>query len=122
MAQWQDELISLLSTGVAVVPAEVLPVVPVTPSVCNPVSVVAVAVDTQLLPSDGRLGATIYNDSDKTLFVNLGSEVSSYTKFTVALVPNGYFETPFNYSGEIRGIWAAGPIGFARITSVENPV
>lgn len=113
--QWQDILSDAITrAGV--------PVAAKAPSVCNPISIAATAVEGSLLPSDHRLGATFFNDSDRNLYLNLGSEVSSPSKFTVIVAPQGYYEAPYNYGGEVRGFWAAGATGACRITTVNNPL
>ena len=112
--QWQDALLNSLTVGV--------PTLPTLASVVNPLSVVAADVDTLLLATNGRLGMAVFNDSNKDLFLSLGPQAASYISYTVKMAPNGYYESPFNFTGEVRGIWAASPTGFARITEVEVPV
>ncbi len=70
-----------------------------------------------LLPATLRKGATIFNDTLDILYLILG-DTASLTSFTVKINSNGYYETPFNYSGPIAGIWS-GTDGFARITELE---
>lgn len=78
-------------------------------------SVASAAVVTELLPENTkRLGATIYNDSTKILFVKLGAGASD-TSFSAKLGVGGYFEVPFGYAGIVTGIWSTAN-GFARIT------
>lgn len=78
------------------------------------------AADVQLLAANAaRLGASIQNDSSAVLFVGLGAAAATSTNYTVRLVQNAYYEVPFNYTGEIRGIWASDPNdGAARITEI----
>ncbi len=71
-----------------------------------------------------RRGAMVQNDTDKTLYLKLGTAASA-TSYTVALGPkdaNGvgdYYELPQPvYVGLITGIWAAGPTGSARVTEL----
>lgn len=80
-------------------------------------SVASSAVDVTLLASNVlRKGATIFNESTQVLYVKLGS-VSSLTSYTTQIPPNGYYEVPYWYVGEIDGIWAAAN-GNARITEL----
>lgn len=82
-------------------------------------SVTAAAVDTSLLAANtSRFGATVYNDTDKSLYLALGTAAASTSSFTVIVLAAGYYETPFGYTGAIRGIWAAAPTGSARITEI----
>lgn len=72
---------------------------------------------TLLAANSNRKGATIYNDSNKNLYVKLGSGAST-TSFTVKMVKGAYYEVPFNYRGIITGIWDTSPSGVARVTEV----
>lgn len=65
-----------------------------------------------------RLGATLYNASDGDMFVRLGTP-ATLADFTVRMVPNAYYEVPFNYRGVITAIWAvATTAGFATVTEL----
>jgi hypothetical protein len=57
-----------------------------------------------------RLGGTVYNDSDKILYLKLGT-VASSTSYTIQIVPKGYFEIPYVYIGDLDGAWEAGVTG-----------
>ena len=82
-------------------------------------SVNDVATDVQLLASNAsRRVATIFNDSTEILYLALGAAAASLTDYTAQLFPRGYFETPYRYTGEIRGIWANNASGAARITEL----
>lgn len=73
----------------------------------TPTTVVASASNVSLLAANSnRKGATIWNNSTATLFVELGSPAGSAT-YTAKLLPDGYFEIPFGYTGPISGIWSA---------------
>jgi hypothetical protein len=63
-----------------------------------------------------RLGATIYNDSNKILYVKFGTTAST-TDFTVLMDAGDYYEVPFSYTGRIDGIWS-GANGSARLTEL----
>jgi hypothetical protein len=76
----------------------------------------AVADTTLLAANNGRDGATIHNDSASVCYVKLGTGASS-TSFTVRLAPQGYYEVPFGYRGQINGYWAVA-IGNARVTEL----
>jgi len=81
-------------------------------------SVAAAATDTLILAASGaRLGATIFNDSSAVLYLALGTVAASTTNFTVKMVADAYYEVPFGYTGEIRGIWASAT-GSARVGEI----
>jgi hypothetical protein len=71
---------------------------------------------TLLSANASRKGATVYNDSTKSLFLKLGATASS-TSFTSKLAAGAYFEVPFNYTGIIDGLWDVAN-GSARMTEL----
>jgi hypothetical protein len=82
-------------------------------------AVVSAAADTSLLAANtSRYGATIFNDTDKTLYLALGSVAASTTSYTVQVPALGLYEVPYAFCGAVRGIWAAAPTGSARITEL----
>jgi hypothetical protein len=70
-------------------------------------STVAAATSNQtLLASNAnRIGVTIYNDSNSTLYLKLGA-VASTTSFTLLMAAKSYYEIPYGYTGQIDGLWA----------------
>lgn len=82
-------------------------------------SVPDAAADTLILAANAlRKGATVYNDSTEILYLTLDNTAASLTNFTTKMQPDSYYEVPFGYSGEIRGIWAANAAGNARVTEI----
>ncbi len=78
-------------------------------------TVPAATVDTTLLNANtSRQGASIYNESTATLFLTMGTGASQ-SKYTVQVGPTGIYEVPFNYTGQINGIWTAS-VGQVRVT------
>lgn len=74
---------------------------------------------TILAANSARRGATIINDSTATLYLRLSSSSATTTNYTVQIVTNAYYEVPFQYTGEITGIWASDPnTGAARVTEL----
>lgn len=74
---------------------------------------------TILASNSSRLGATIANDSSAVLYLRLSSSAATSTNYTVRIAQYGYYEVPFNYTGQITGIWATDPNdGGARITEL----
>jgi hypothetical protein len=71
---------------------------------------------TLLTTNAARLGATIYNDSSKVMYLKLGTTAST-TSYTTQLFGQGYYEVPANYVGQIDAIWN-GASGAARITEL----
>ena len=82
-------------------------------------SVADTASSTTLLASNAaRLAAAVFNDSTVALYLKLGAAAST-SSFTVKLQPDGYYEVPGHYTGEIAGIWASDASGSARITELS---
>jgi hypothetical protein len=61
---------------------------------------------TILAENKRRVGATIYNDSNQSLYLKFGATASS-SDFTVAVAGPAYYEVPFGYNGRIDGVWAS---------------
>jgi len=76
------------------------------------------AASTSILAANAnRLGAIITNDSSARLYLRLEAAAASTTAYAVSLSQHETYEIPFNYTGEIRGIWASDPNdGAARVT------
>lgn len=53
-----------------------------------------------------RQGVGLYNDSPATLYIALGANVTT-AFYDLILQPGGYYETPFDYKGQIIGVWSA---------------
>jgi hypothetical protein len=70
-----------------------------------------------LVSNANRLGAMIYNESNKTLYVKFGTTAAT-NDYTVQISPNGFFEVPFGYTGNVDGIWAAAN-GAAQVTELS---
>lgn len=91
-----------------------------THSASTATSTVALSVSNQTLlaANSVRLGATIFNDSGATLYVKLGA-VATLTDFSVKLSTYAYYELPYNYRGQVDGIWDTALTGNARITELS---
>lgn len=83
------------------------------------VSLAAAATEAALIGANpARFGVVIWNEGSTVLYLALGETAASLTDYTVQVVPGGYYETPYHYAGPIRGLWAGGPSGFARLTEI----
>ena len=71
-----------------------------------------------LAANPNRLGAMFYQEAGGgALFLKLGS-LSGTVDYTVQVAPNGYYETPYNYTGTVSGIWQQAG-GTVQITEVS---
>lgn len=97
-----------------------------TPQTSSASTVTRVAVSTTsvilLGTNASRRGASIFNNSNATLFLKLGataSITSGSESFTTRVPPNALYEVPFAYIGRIDGIWNVNdPNGEALITEL----
>jgi hypothetical protein len=79
-----------------------------TTSNANRSTVEAVKTSTVLLAANtARRGATIFNDSTATLYVEFGDTANTTNNYVVPLDSKAYYEVPFAYTGVISGIWSA---------------
>lgn len=69
-----------------------------------------------LASNSTRKGCAIFNDSTANLYVKFGATAST-TSFTLKMAAGTFFELPFNFTGELDGIWDAAN-GNARITEL----
>lgn len=88
---------------------------PSTSATVTPVSSSATVVTLQAA-NGARRGLTVYNSSNKSLYLKLGS-AAALDSFTVRMTPQGYFEVPGNYTGIVTGIWDSAN-GFAYVTEI----
>lgn len=63
-----------------------------------------------LAANANRKGASVNNLSGVSVSLRLEAAAASAANATVTLAAGQYYETPFGYTGEIRGIWASGNI------------
>lgn len=81
-------------------------------------SVDSTTTSTRLRTSGSGQGACVRNTDANVLYLLLDSGTASATNHTVALVQDSYFETPFDYEGEINGVWAGNGSGAALVTTI----
>lgn len=78
----------------------------------------ASASNTQLLAANAsRLGASIYNGADQTMYVALGNTLTTES-YSVKVAVDQYYEVPFGYTGVLYAVWDSGPEGYAQVTEV----
>lgn len=99
-------------------------VLQVNPTKANSAVITTAAVsliNTELLDANAeREGAIIYNNSNRPMFIKLGSAAST-NSFTVKLGAFDYYEVPAGFTGSIHALWAdAAAAGDARITELIN--
>lgn len=64
--------------------------------------------------NDNRKGMMITNEGAGDLYILLGTGTASTTNYSAKITPNSYWELPFKFTGDIKGIFASA--GTARIT------
>lgn len=80
---------------------------PITASTANATTVASSATSVSLLAANSsRKGATIWNASTATLYLDLDA-AATMTDYAAKLDPGGYYEVPYSFTGAISGIWSA---------------
>lgn len=83
-------------------------------------SVAVANTDTLLLAvNTNRRGAIIYNDTSSAILkIGFSTSTITTTNFSVQISAGGFFEVPFGYTGQVRGLWSVNEGGSsgARIT------
>jgi hypothetical protein len=81
-------------------------VVPVSTAAAATAVAAATETSTILAANGNRKGASILNDSTATLYLEMGSTVSS-SDYAISLLSGDYYEVPYGYTGIITGVWTA---------------
>jgi hypothetical protein len=63
---------------------------------------------TLLAANANRRAATIYNNSDHTVFIRIGGAANASTAFSIAIPANGYWVVEANHTGAVHGLIASG--------------
>ncbi|MBC7971537.1 MAG: hypothetical protein H7Z11_15685 [Verrucomicrobia bacterium] len=66
-------------------------------------SITSVAI---LAANAARKGATIWNASTATLYLDLDAAATA-ADYAAKLDPGGYYEVPYGFTGALSGIWSA---------------
>lgn len=81
-------------------------------------SVVGATSNTVVLASNAnRLGATLYNNTSKNMYVKLGTAAST-SSFTTVLMKGVFWEVTSDYTGEIDAVWDTGVAGNVLVTEL----
>jgi hypothetical protein len=74
---------------------------------------------TSILASNAnRQFAAIYNNTNKNMYVLLGTGTASSSNFTTLLMQDVYWELPVDYTGAVQAAWANGVTGNALVTEL----
>ena len=75
---------------------------------------------TEILASDGRLGASFVNLTSADCYILLGNGTASSTNYTVKLSTgvNSIYELPYNYSGAVQAVFSGTGTGNLVITKL----
>jgi hypothetical protein len=89
-----------------------------TASTVTSVSPTPNANNTLLASNANRIYATVFNNTDKTLFIKLGATASA-TSFTTQLFKGSYWEIPGDYTGIIDAFAPGGTSGSVLVTELS---
>lgn len=74
--------------------------------------------NTSILASNtSRILATVYNGTNKTMYLALASTAST-SSYTIQMDAGSYWELPITYTGAISAVWANGVSGNALVTEL----
>lgn len=75
-------------------------------------------ISVELLTKGKRKGATIYNASNKNMYVKLGVNASS-EDYSLILLTGSYWEVPTTHKGPVHAAWASGCVGKAQVSVIK---
>lgn len=82
-------------------------------------SIAGATTNTNIFASNAnRVVATIFNGTNKTMYIKLGTTAST-SSFTTQLLPNSYWELPVDWTGNVDAVWANGVSGNALVTEMS---
>lgn len=82
-------------------------------------SVAGAITNTSVLASNAaRVSATVYNATNKTMYLALGASAST-SAYTIQIFQGSYWELPVSYTGAISAVWASGVSGSALVTELS---
>lgn len=84
------------------------------------VTVTASTATTLLAANTGRIFASIYNNTNKNMFIALGSTATATTNFSILLITGSYWEVPNDWTGSISEFSPAGASGNVLVTELTN--
>lgn len=86
-------------------------------STSNFTTVAGAASSTSILASNAnRIAASLYNNTNKNMYILCNSGTASATNFTIMIMQQSYWEVPSDYTGAINAIWQAGVTGSVNVT------
>lgn len=71
-----------------------------------------------LASNDQRRGASLYNNSQGSLYIGLGDVPVTLDDFSYILAADTEWQVPLNFTGAVRGFWATADDGKLRITEL----
>lgn len=80
---------------------------PATSTTATPTTVASSIASVAILAANAaRKGATVWNASTATLYLDLDTAATA-ADYAAKLDPGGYYEVPFGFTGALSGIWSA---------------
>jgi hypothetical protein len=89
-------------------------------STSNVTSVPGATSSTSVLAANSsRIFASIYNNTNKNMYILLGSGTASTSNFSILVMTTAYWEVPNDYTGAINAIWSPGVTGSCLVTELS---
>lgn len=73
---------------------------------------------TILAANANRIFASIYNGTNKNMYILLSASAASTSNYSILLITGSYWEVPNDWTGGIQAVWANGVSGNALVTEL----
>jgi hypothetical protein len=83
------------------------------------VTVTASAATTLLAANANRIFASVYNNTNKNMYIALGSVANATTNFSILLITGSYWEVPNDWTGSISEFSPSGASGNVLVTELS---
>ena len=85
----------------------------------NVTTVAGATTNTAVLAANAnRIFASIYNGTNKNMYVLLNSGAASTSNYSILLLTGSYWELPNDWTGAVNAVWATGVSGNALVTEL----
>jgi hypothetical protein len=85
----------------------------------NVTTVAGATTNTSILAANAtRIFASIYNGTNKNMYILCNSGAASTTNYSIVLITGSYWELPVDWTGAVNAVWANGVSGNALITEM----
>jgi hypothetical protein len=84
------------------------------------VTVTASSATSLLAANSGRIFGSVYNNTNKNMFIALGSTANATTNFSILLITGSYWELPVDWTGSVSEFSPSGASGNVLVTELTS--